>query len=316
MDKESNIYVAGHKGLLGSALIKKLHSEGYTNIIFKNHDQLDLTNQNAVDDFFKNETPEYVFLAAGLTGGILANKTYPATFLHTNIAIQDNVFQAAVKYDVKNLVFYASSCIYPKECSQPIKEDYLQSGIIEETSEGYAIAKTAGVIGCRTYNRQYNSNRFIALLPNSMYGPNDNFDLENSHVLSALIRKIHDAKNNNDQDITLWGSGNPRREFIYCEDVANASIFAMKNSEILQNRHYNIGTGVDYSIKELAEIISEIIGYNGQIKWDTTKPDGVKQKLLDITEFLNLGWEPRVEIRDGIKNTYDWYLQNINNKGY
>jgi len=311
MLKDSNIYIAGHNGLLGSALIKKLRSEGYINLITKNRGELDLKDQCAVDVFFQKEKPEYVFLAAGLTGGIIANRSYPATFLHTNIAIQDNVFQAAVKYDVKHLVFYGSSCVYPKDCPQPIREDYLQTGMIEETSEGYSIAKTAGIIACRVYNDQYDTNRFIALLPNSMYGPNDNFDLENSHVLSALIRRFHDAKMDGKKSITLWGSGNPRREFIFCEDVADASIFAMKNSKRLQNTHYNIGTGIDYSIKELAEIISQIVGYGGDIKWDETKPDGVPRKLLDSSAFLHLGWKPLVEIEDGIKDTYEWYLQNF-----
>lgn len=311
MNKDAKIFVVGHNGLLGSALIKKLQSEGYINLITKSRSELDLTNHGAVDTFFKKERPEYVFLAAGLTGGIIANKTYPATFLHTNIAIQDNVFQVAVKYKVKHLIFYGSSCVYPKDCSQPIKEEYLQTGMIEETSEGYAIAKTAGIIACRVYNNQYNTNRFIALLPNSMYGPNDNFDLENSHVLSALIRRFHEAKVEGKESITLWGSGNPRREFIFCEDVADASIFAMKNAERLQNKHYNIGTGIDYSIKELAEIISRVVGYNGEIKWDETKPDGVPRKLLDSSGFLHLGWKPLVEIEDGLKVTYKWYLENI-----
>ena len=311
MLKDSKIYVAGHNGLLGSALIKKLRSEGYINLITKDRGELDLTDQCAVDVFFQKEKPEYVFLAAGLTGGIIANKSYPATFLHTNIAIQDNVFQAAVEYDVKHLVFYGSSCVYPKDCPQSIKEEYLQTGMIEETSQGYAIAKTAGIISCYVYNNQYDTNRFIALLPNSMYGPNDNFDLENSHVLSALIRRFHEAKMDGKKSITLWGSGNPRREFIFCEDVADASIFAIKNSKRLQNTHYNLGTGIDYSIKELAEIISQIVGYGGDIKWDEIKPDGVPRKLLDSSKFLHHGWKPLVKIEDGIKDTYEWYVQNL-----
>lgn len=311
MLKDSTIYVAGHNGLLGSALTKKLRSEGYINLITKDRDELDLTDQCDVDIFFQTKKPEYVFLAAGLTGGIIANKTYPATFLHTNLAIQDNIFQAAVKYDVKHLVFYGSSCIYPKDCLQPIKEEYLQTGIIEETSEGYAIAKTAGIIACRVYNNQYDTNRFIALLPSSMYGSNDNFDLENSHVLSALIRRFHEAKQEDKENITLWGSGTPRREFISCDDVADASIFAMNNANILQNTHYNVGTGIDYSIKELAEIISQIVGYDGNIKWDETKPDGVARKLLSSSAFLCFGWKPLTQIEDGIRDTYEWYIQNV-----
>ena len=311
MLKDSRIYVAGHTGLLGSALTKKLKSDGYTGIISRTRNELDLTNQDEVNYFFKKEQPDYVFLAAGLTGGIIANKTYPATFLHTNISIQDNVFNAAKKYNVKHLVFYGSSCVYPINCPQPMKEEHLMTGMIEETSEAYAIAKTAGIIGCRSYNYQFNTNCFIVLIPNSMYGPNDNFDLENSHVLSALIRKIHEAKREGKESITLWGSGNPRREFIFCEDVAEASIFAMKNAEKLQNSHYNIGTGVDYSIKELAEIISQIVGYSGDIKWDRTKPDGAPRKLLDSSKFLNLSWKPSTKIEDGLKVTYEWYLKNI-----
>lgn len=311
MLKDSSIYVAGHNGLLGSALVKKLKLEGYTDIVTKNRSELDLTIQEEVNAFFKKEHPDYVFLAAGLTGGIIANKTYPATFLHTNIAIQDNVFHAAKKYDVRHLVFYGSSCVYPKNCPQPMKEDSLMTGLIEETSEAYAIAKMAGIIGCRSYNIQYNTNCFIALIPNSMYGPNDNFDLEKSHVLSALIRKFHEAKMEGKESITLWGSGNPRREFVFSEDVADASVFAMENSGKLQNSHYNIGTGVDYSIKELAGIISRIVGYDGEIKWDLSKPDGAPRKLLDSSKFLNLGWKPSTKIEDGLKVTYEWYLKNM-----
>lgn len=310
MFKDSRIYVAGHAGLLGSALVKKLKSKGYNDIITKTHNELNLTNQDAVDCFFKKEQPEYVFLAAGLTGGIVANKTYPANFLHTNIAIQDNVFQSARKYDVKNLIFYGSSCVYPKNCPQPIKEEYLLTGKIEETSEAYAIAKTAGIIACKSYNDQFKTNCFIALIPNSMYGPNDNFDLENSHVLSALIRKFHEAKSEGKEKVTLWGSGNPRREFIFSEDAAEASVFAMNNVEKLQNTHYNVGTGVDYSIKELAGIISKVVGYKGEIEWDITKPDGAPRKLLDSSRFFSLGWKPSTDIEDGIKITYEWYIKN------
>lgn len=310
MLKESRIYVAGHTGLLGCALVKKLKSKGCSDIITRKRNELDLTDQMAVNCFFKNEQPEYVFLAAGLTGGIVANKTYPANFLHTNIAIQDNVFQAAMKYDVKNLIFYGSSCVYPKNCLQPIKEEHMLTGEIEKTSEAYAIAKTAGIIACKSYNYQFKKNCFIALVPNSMYGPNDNFDLENSHVLSALIRRFHEAKSERKDKVTLWGSGNPRREFIFCEDVADASIFAMNNVEKLQNTHYNLGTGVDYSIKELAGIISKVVGYKGEIEWDTTKPDGAPRKLLDSSRFLHLGWNPSTDIENGLKITCEWYIKN------
>ncbi len=307
---DSRIYVAGHSGLLGSALLKKLRSNGHNGIITKTRRELDLTDQESVNGFFKKEQPEYVFLAAGLTGGIIANKTYPANFLHTNIAIQDNVFQAARKYGAKHLIFYGSSCIYPKNCPQPMKEEYLLTGKVEETSEAYAIAKTAGIIACKSYNDQFKTNCFIALIPNSMYGPNDDFDLENSHVLSALIRRFHEAKIEGKEKVVLWGSGNPRREFIFSEDVADASVFAMNNAERLQNMHYNLGTGVDYSIKELAGIISKVAGYKGEIEWDTTRPDGAARKLLDSSRFLSMGWKPSTNIEDGIKITYEWYIEN------
>ena len=311
MFKDSRIYVAGHTGLLGSAILRKLKSEGYRNILTITHKELDLIDQKSVDDFFKKEQPEYVFLCAGLTGGIIANKTYPATFLHTNIAIQDNVFQASQIFNSKHLIFYGSSCVYPKNCPQPIKEEYLLTGEIEETSDAYATAKIAGIIACKSYNNQYKTNRFIALIPNSMYGPKDNFDLENSHVLSALIRRFHEAKKEGKNKITLWGSGNPRREFIFSEDVADASIFAMMNVGKLQNIHYNLGTEIDYSIRELAEIVAGIVGFKGKIEWDMTKPDGTPRKLLDNSRFLNLGWKPATTLEEGLEITYRWYSKNI-----
>ena len=311
MFKDSKIYVAGHTGLLGSAILKRLKSEGYRNILTITHKGLDLIDKKSVDDFFKKEQPEYVFLCAGLTGGIIANKTYPATFLHTNIAIQDNIFQASHTYNVKHLIFYGSSCVYPKNCLQPIKEEYLLTGEIEETSDAYAAAKIAGIIACKSYNNQYKTNRFIALIPNSMYGPMDNFDLENSHVLSALIKKIHEAKIGGWDKVILWGSGNPRREFIFSKDVADASVFAMKNAGRFQNTQYNLGTGIDYSIRELAEIVSRIVEFKGEIEWDTGKPDGASRKLLDSSKFLNLGWKPSTTLEEGLKTTYGWYSKNI-----
>jgi len=307
MHKDSKIYVAGHTGLLGCALMKRLAENSYGNLITAEHGQLDLTDKNCVDDFFSREKPEYVFLAAGKVGGILSNKTYPADYLHINIAIQDNVFEAAHKYKVRHLVFYGSSCTYPKESRQPIKEEYFLTGPIEETSKGYAAAKIAGIIACGSYNQQYKTNRFIALIPNSMYGPNDNFDLESCHVLSALIRRFHEAKINNRETVTLWGSGRPRREFIFSEDVANASIFAVQNTDRLENQPYNIGTCVDYSIKELAQITAKTVGYSGKILWDTTKPDGAKQKLLDSAKFSSLGFRPKTKLEEGLKLTYQWY---------
>lgn len=311
MEKDSRIYVAGHSGLLGSSILKRLKLEGYREIVTRTHHELDLTDQKAVHDFFQTEKPEYVFLTAGLTGGIIANRTYPATFLHTNISIQDNVFEAAQKNGVENLVFYGSSCIYPKHSPQPIREEYLMTGEIEETSEGYAIAKTAGILACRTYNNQFRTNRFIALIPNSMYGPGDHFDLENSHVLSALIRKFHEGKVNGLRSVTLWGTGSPRREFIFHEDVADASLFAMNHPDRFKNMHYNIGSGVDISIKELAILISDIVGFTGNIEWDTSKPDGTPRKLLDSSRILELGWNPATDITAGIRTTYEWYIKNL-----
>lgn len=304
MYKNSKIHVAGHTGLIGSALIGKLKEHGYCNIITRSHAELDLTNKEAVFDFFSSEQPEYVFLAAGKVGGILSNKSYPASYLHINISIQDNVFEAAQKYNVRHLVFYGSSCSYPKDCKQPIKEERFLTGPIEKTSEGYAAAKIAGTIACKAYNDQYGTNRFIALIPNSAYGPNDNFDLENGHVLSALVHKFHEAKMDQEDSVTLWGSGKPRREFIFSQDVAEASLFAMQNAGELKNHHYNVGTGVDYSIEELAARIAEIVGYDGKIMWDTTKPDGTIQKLLDCSMFLSLGWKPKTDFVKGLKITY------------
>lgn len=310
MFKDFKIYVAGHTGLLGSALLKKLKSEGYRNIITKTRSELDLTNQGAVNEFFERERPEYVFLCAGLTGGIIANKTYPATFLHTNIAIQDNVFEAAQEYSVKHLIFYGSSCIYPKCSPQPIKEDYLFDGKIEETSDAYAVAKIAGIIACKSYNIQFNTRKFIALIPNTMFGPHDNFDSNTSHVIPSLIRKFHEAKEGKKEKVALWGSGNPRREFIFSRDVADASLFAVKNAEKLQNMPYNVGTGADYSIKELAHIVSQIVGYEGGIEWDTTKPDGTSRKLLDSSNFQKFGWKSKTSLEEGLMDTYDWFLSN------
>ena len=311
MNKDSKIYVAGHTGLLGTALLRKLNEKGFVNVLTRTHKEIDLTDKKAVESFFKKNRPEYIFLAAGKTGGIVANKTYPATFLHENTAIQDNVFEAAQNYEVDHLIFYGSSCIYPKHSPQPIKEEYLLDGKIEETSDAYATAKIAGITACKAYNNQYKTNRFIALVPNSMYGPNDNFNPENSHVLSALIKKFNDAKMTNSKEIVLWGSGNPRREFIYSEDVADASIFAMENADYFENRHYNMGTGIDYSIKELANNIKSIVGYDGKISWDTNKPDGTPRKLLDSSRFFNLGWKPSVSLETGLRLTYKWYLKNI-----
>ena len=310
VDKDSKIYVAGHTGLLGSALIKKLEQKGFRNIITRTHEELDLTRYDEVKVFFAKNKPEYVFLAAGATGGIVANKTSPYYYLRVNIAIQDNVFEAAHKYEAKHLIFYGSSCIYPKYSKQPIKEEYLLTGEIEETSEAYAVAKIAGISACKAYNTQYNINRFIALVPNSLYGYNDNFDKDNSHVIAALIRKIYDAKIEGRKEIVLWGSGTPRREFLFCEDVADASIFAMENAKRFKNKHYNVGTGTDCTIKELADKIASVVGYTGNISWDRVKPDGAPRKLLNSSEFVSLGWKHSVPLETGLRLAYQWFLEN------
>ncbi len=310
MNVNSKIYVAGHTGLLGSALIRVLSNKGYGNIITRSHADLDLTDRKQVENYFINEKPEFVFLAAGKVGGIISNRTYPADYLHINIAIQDNVFESSKNFGVKALVYYGSSCTYPKICEQPMKEEYWLTGALEDTSAAYAAAKIAGIIGCRSYNQQFNSTKYICLIPNSMFGPHDNFDLENAHVLSSLMKKLHDAKTAHQNEIVLWGSGSPRREFIHSEDTARASIFMVENSEKLENRHYNAGTGTDYSIKELAEIMSDVVGYKGKITWDTSKPDGTPRKLLDSSRILSLGWKPQVNFKQGLEETYVWFLHN------
>jgi GDP-L-fucose synthase len=306
-NKRSNIYIAGHTGLLGSAIFNVLMREGYETILTSPRSELDLTCKDEVERFFFKHHPEYVFICAGKVGGIIGNKTYPASYLHENLLIQDNLFEAANRYGVKHVLFYGSSCTYPKLSPQPIKEEYWLSGQIEETSMGYAAAKIAGIIGCKAYNSEYQTNRFICVIPNSIYGPNDNFDVENSHVFSALIRKIDTAKKEDSLSVNLWGSGNPRREFIFSEDVAYASLFLMENADKLENTHYNLGTSEDLSIKELAKAIAKMVGYQGEIVWDSSKPDGAPQKLLDSTKFLALGWKPKTSFEEGLKITYEWY---------
>lgn len=310
MFKDSIIYVAGHSGMLGSAILKKLESKGYSNLLTETHKSLDLCNQKETELFFHKKKPEYVFLCAGKVGGILSNMQAPEEYKNINLSIQNNVFNAALNNGVKCLVFFGSSCIYPKDAKQPIKEDYLLSGEMENTSLGYSTAKLAGINACKEYNIKYEEKRFIALVPNSMYGPGDNFDLQNSHVLSALIRRFHEAKLNGKDEVTLWGSGKPRREFVFVDDVADAAIFAVENKDKLENRHYNIGTGTDCSIFELAEIISNVVGYKGRINWDSSKPDGVLQKLLDSSSMNSLGWRTETGFVDGIKITYNWFKEN------
>lgn len=349
MDKHSKIYVAGHRGLVGSAIIKNLHSHGYINIITRTHTELDLTNQQAVADFFAAEKPEYVFLAAAKVGGIIANNTYRGQFIYDNLMIQNNVIHQSYVNNVKKLMFLGSTCIYPKNAPQPMKEEYLLTDTLEYTNEPYAIAKIAGIKMCESYNLQYGTN-FISVMPTNLYGPNDNFDLEKSHVLPALIRKIHLAKllseNNiqavlkdlkidnqevalgylksfgvNKDRVEIWGSGKPMREFLWSEDMADACVFLMENRNFkdtfsttneIRNTHINIGTGEDISIRDLSEMIKKIIGYQGELYFNTDKPDGTMKKLTDVSKLHQLGWKHQIELEEGIKRMYAWYMQEIN----
>jgi GDP-L-fucose synthase len=308
MQKDSKIYVAGHRGLVGSAIVRKLQQEGYSNLILKTREELDLLDQKAVGDFFDSEKPEYVFLAAAKVGGILANKTQKADFIYENLQIQNNIIRSAWKNDVKKLLFLGSSCIYPKLCPQPIKEEYLLTGALEETNDAYAIAKIAGIKMCQSFNEQYGT-KYISVMPTNLYGPNDNFDLESSHVLPAMIRKFHEAKENNASQVTLWGTGSPKREFLYVDDLADAVVFLMNTYD--QSEIVNIGTGEDLSIKELAEAIRSAVGFNGEIVWDTSKPDGTPRKWLDVTRLHSLGWKHSVSLEEGIQKTYEWFKDNV-----
>lgn len=307
MDKNSKIYVAGHRGLVGSAIVRELKDKGYTNIIGKTHSELDLMDNVAVEEFFKTEKPEYVFLAAAKVGGILANSTYPADFIFKNLQIQNNVIGNAYKYGVKKLMFLGSSCIYPKMCPQPIKEEYLLSGYLEETNEGYALAKISGLKMCEFFNKQYGTN-YISVMPTNLYGPYDNFSGVNSHVMPALIRRFHEAKASNAPEVVVWGSGTPLREFLYSEDMADACIYLMETYE--GNDFFNIGTGKEITIRGLAELVKEIVGYEGKIVFDSSKPDGTPRKLLDVSRLENAGWVYKTDLKDGIKQAYEWFLDN------
>ncbi|MBE3605361.1 GDP-L-fucose synthase [Campylobacter sp. RM13119] len=353
MNKDSKIYVAGHNGLVGSAIVKILKSKGYVSIITRTHNELDLTNQKAVEEFFKKEKPEYVILAAAKVGGIVANNTYRADFIYENLAIQNNVIHQSYVHNVKKLLFLGSTCIYPRNAPQPMSESCLLTSSLEYTNEPYAIAKIAGIKMCESYNIQYGTN-FISVMPTNLYGPNDNFDLEKSHVLPALIRKIYLAKLLNEERydevikdlnvkdikeamdyldkfgvskdvVEIWGSGSPRREFLYSEDMADACVFLLenrdfkdtysKNDKEIKNTHINIGTGKDISIKELANLIKEIVGFNGELVFNTDKPDGTMVKLTDPLKLNKLGWKHRIELEDGVKIMYKWYLDNNKRKG-
>jgi GDP-L-fucose synthase len=358
MNKNSSIYIAGHTGLVGSALHQRLKADGYSNLIVRSHSDLDLTSQSDVETFFQSEKPEYVFLAAAKVGGIMANLTYPAEFIYINLSIQNNVIHAAWKTSVKRLFFLGSSCIYPKECPQPMKEEQLLTGPLEPTNEPYAIAKIAGIKMCQSFNRQYGT-RYLCIMPTNLYGPNDNFDLETSHVVPAMIRKFHLAKLaeqgdwegikkdeqkygaipdevkqsigfrpsfSNNQKLSsgfnplvlLWGSGNPRRELLHVDDLADACISLSRLEEDVLQKFYetkhtpllNIGCGEDRTIKEIASIVSEVVGYKGDVHWDQSKPDGTLQKLLDISRIKRLGWKPTINLKEGIRSVYEWYLKN------
>ncbi len=305
MDKHSRIYVAGHRGMVGSAIVRRLQQLGYTQLILRTRQELDLLDQAAVRQFFRIEQPEYVFVAAAKVGGILANNTYRAQFIYENLQIQNNIIHSAYESGVKKLLFLGSSCIYPKFAPQPMKEEHLLTGPLEPTNEPYAIAKIAGIKMCEAYWDQYGC-RFISAMPTNLYGPNDNFDLETSHVLPALIRKFHEAKVHSKPYVEVWGTGKPRREFLHVDDLADACVFLMNHYE--EKQFVNVGVGEDISIKELAELIRDIVGYSGELRWDTSKPDGTPRKLLDVSRMEALGWKAKISLEEGIRMTYEWFV--------
>lgn len=307
MKKNAKIYVAGHRGLVGSAIVGNLRSKGYKNLLLKTHDELDLTDQTSVREFFSIEKPEYVILAAAKVGGIHANNTYPADFIYENLQIQCNVIKNAHDYQVKKLLFLGSTCIYPKMTKQPIKEEALLTGSLEETNEAYAVAKIAGLEMCKFYKRQYGDD-FISCMPTNLYGANDNFDLNNSHVMPALIRKFYEAQLNGNKIVECWGSGAPLREFLYVDDMADACIYLLENYN--GEEHVNIGTGKEISIKELAKTIQKVVGYEGEIVWNTSMPDGTPRKLTDVEKLHSLGWKHKVELEEGVRLTFEWFEKN------
>lgn len=304
MNQDAKIFVAGHRGLVGSTIARQLRAHGYANLLERTHAELDLSRQQAVEDFFQQQRPEYVFLSAAKVGGILANNTYPAEFIYSNLMVETNIIHAAYLSGVKKLLFLGSSCIYPRMAPQPIREEYLMTGPLEPTNEPYAMAKLAGISLCNAYRRQYGCN-FISVMPTNLYGPGDNFDLENSHVLPALIRKIHDAKVSGRSSVTIWGTGTPRREFLYVDDLAEACIFLMQRYD--ESGIVNIGVGKDQTIAELAGIVAEVVGYTDQLVYDATKPDGTPQKLLDVSKISALGWQAGMSLREGLGRTYEWF---------
>ena len=306
MKKDSKIYIAGHRGMVGSAILRRLQRDGFQNFVFRTSSELDLRNQSTVQNFFETEKPEYVFLAAAKVGGIQANNIYRAEFIYDNLAIETNIIHASYLNKVKKLLFLGSSCIYPKNAPQPMKEEYMLTGELEPTNEPYAIAKIAGLKMCESYNRQYGCN-FFTVLPTNLYGPNDNYDLNNSHVLPALLRKFHEAKINNEPFVVVWGSGKPKREFMHVDDLADACVFLMQNYE--KNDAVNIGSSEEVTIAELSQLIKKITGYSGELQHDSSKPDGVMRKLLDSSRINNLGWKPKISLEEGIRKTYENFKQ-------
>lgn len=307
MNNKSKIYVAGHKGMVGGAIFKALKDKGYENLVGKSSKELDLRDQQAVREFFETEQPEIVIDAAARVGGILANNNYPFTFLMENMQIQNNLIDTALQQNVEKFIFLGSSCIYPKLAPQPLHEDCLLTSSLEPTNEWYAIAKISGVKACEAIRKQYGKD-FVSLMPTNLYGPNDNFDLHTSHVLPAMMRKFHEAKLNNNAPVTLWGSGTPMREFLHVSDLAEAVVFAVENK--FEDNLYNVGTGVDLTIKALAELIQKTVGHQGEIIWDSTKPDGTPRKLMDVSKMATQGWKAKIKLEDGIRETYDWFLQH------
>ena len=315
MKKNSKILIAGSNGMVGSSIVRNLKSKGYNNLLLGSREIVNFTDQNAVNDYFKRENPEYVFVAAAKVGGIKANKEFPVDFLYENLMIQNNIIRSSFESGVEKLLFLGSSCIYPKFSKQPISEDQLLTGTLEPTNESYAIAKIAGIKLCQSYRTQHGFNA-ISLMPTNLYGPNDNFDLETSHVLPALVRKLHEGKNMIGYDlggsyqhpVTLWGDGSAMREFLHVDDLAEACYVCMQNYN--ESEHINVGTGEDVTIKELAETISDIVGFQGELNWDASKPNGTPRKVLNVDKIKSLGWKPTIELKSGIKQTYDWYLEN------
>lgn len=306
MNPNANIFIAGHRGMVGSAIVRRLQQGGYSNILTRSRSELDLLDQRAVYEFLKSKKPDYIFLAAAKVGGIQANNTYRADFIYQNLTIQNNIIWGALQAGINNLCFLGSSCIYPRDCPQPIKEEYLLTGPLEQTNEPYAIAKIAGIKLCESCNRQYGT-RYISVMPTNLYGPNDNYDLANSHVLPALIRKAHEAKSRGDSEYVVWGTGNPRREFLYVDDMADACVFLMEQG--IGDGIYNIGCGKDVTIRELAETVMEVIGFKGKIVFDSSKPDGTPRKLLDVSRMKALGWQAKTPLSIGITQAYASYLE-------